>query len=160
MFESNSIEFEGPDLAGTVEAIESDTGQKVLRDLNVHLLPEVLRRDERAFAAIGLETARVLALRYIGGGMRGLSHSDVRSLHSVVMSGSWFAGQYRSFDARISGADHVPFPTYEIAFAMSELADWSQQTVDDDFAVLRAAIGHAWFTHVHPFQGGNGRWPG
>ncbi|MGY4768967.1 Fic family protein [Kribbella sp. CWNU-51] len=157
VFESNSIEFEGPDLAGTVEAIESTAGQDVLRDLNVNLLPELLRQDERVFAAVGLETARVLALRYIGGAVRGLSQSDVRSLHGVVMAGSWFAGRYRQFDARIAGAEHIPFPTYDIDFAMSQFADWSQQAVDDDLAVLRAAVGHAWFTHVHPFQDGNGR---
>ncbi|MGC4944366.1 Fic family protein [Kribbella sp. DT2] len=157
VFESNSIEFEGPDLAGTVETIESDAGQKVLRDLNVNLLPELLRQDRRAFAAIGLETARVLALRYIGGDVRGLCQTDVRSLHAVVMAGVWFAGQYRQFDAAISGSDHAPFPTYDVAFAMSELTDWSQNPVDRDLAVLRAAVGHAWFTHVHPFQDGNGR---
>jgi hypothetical protein len=39
VFESNSIEFEGPDLSGTVEAIESAPGQNVIRDLNVTLLP-------------------------------------------------------------------------------------------------------------------------
>ncbi|GAA3560735.1 Fic family protein [Kribbella ginsengisoli] len=157
VFESNSIEFEGPDLAGTVEVIESDTGQRVLRDLNINLLPEVLQKDRRAFAAIGLETARVLALRYIGGDVRGLCQSDVRSLHGVLMAGEWFAGRYRQFDAAISGSDHAPYPTYEIPFAMAELCDWSQGPVEGDLAVLRAAVGHAWFTHVHPFQDGNGR---
>ena len=157
VFESNSIEFEGPDLAGTVDAIESPTGQDVLRDLNVNLLPEVLKRDRRAFAAIGLETARVLALRYVGNGERGMTQSDLRSLHAVVMSGQWYAGQYRQFDAGITDSDHRPFPTYEIRRSMQELADWSRGEIDPDLAALRAAVGHAWFTHVHPFQDGNGR---
>jgi Fic family protein len=157
VFESNSIEFEGPDLSGTVEAIESASGQDVIRDLNVTLLPELLRQDKRAFAAIGLETARVLALRYIGGENMGVTQSDVRSLHAVVMAGSWFAGDYRKFDARIAEADHIPFPTYEIDFAMQQFADWSRCGVAEDDAILRSAVGHAWFTHVHPFQDGNGR---
>ncbi|WP_157953277.1 hypothetical protein [Nocardioides allogilvus] len=76
VFESNSIEFEGPDLTGTVQAIESTAGQDVICDLNVTLLPELLRQDKRAFAAVGLETARVLALRYIGDGNMGLTQSE------------------------------------------------------------------------------------
>lgn len=157
VFESNSIEFEGPDLSGTVEAIESAAGQDVIRDLNVNLLPELLKQDKRAFAAVGLETARVLALRYIGNGNMGVTQSDLRSLHSVIMAGSWFAGDYRKFDAGIEDAEHVPFPTYEIDYAMQQFADWTRQDVEDDDAILRAAVGHAWFTHVHPFQDGNGR---
>lgn len=157
VFESNSIEFEGPDLTGTVQAIESTAGQDVICDLNVTLLPELLRQDKRAFAAVGLETARVLALRYIGDGNMGLTQSDLRSLHQVVMAGSWFAGDYRKFDAGIEDAEHVPFPTFEIGYAMQQFADWSRGEVDEGDAILRASVGHAWFTHVHPFQDGNGR---
>jgi len=157
VFESNRIEFEGPDLAGTVEAIESARGQDVLRELNINLLPDVLKQDRRAFAAIGLETARLLAGRYIGDGSRGFAQIDIRSLHSVLMAGSWFAGAYRSFDAGIADSEHRPFPTYQIDSAMADLADWSQRNHHHEDAVLRAAIGHAWFTHVHPFQDGNGR---
>ncbi|MFS0885455.1 Fic family protein [Aeromicrobium sp. 179-A 4D2 NHS] len=157
VFESNSIEFEGPDLSGTVDAIESSAGQKVLRDLNVTLLPEVLRQDKRAFAAIGLETARLLGMRYIGNGNAGMSQMDLRALHSVIMAGSWFAGDYRKFAAGIEEAEHVPFPTYEIDYAMQQFADWTRRPGEDDDSVLRAAVGHAWFAHVHPFQDGNGR---
>lgn len=158
IFESNSLEFEGPDLTGTVAAIESPMGQDVLKALNVALLPEVLRQDERAFKAIGLETARVLASRFVGGpDRRGISEADVRSLHGVVMAGSWHAGDYKKFDVGIEGSDHTPVDTIRIGFAMRELSDWTQQSFDDDSSILRAAIGHAWFTHLHPFQDGNGR---
>jgi Fic family protein len=157
VFESNRIEFEGPDLAGTVDAIESTTGQDVLRDLNVSLLPEVLKNDRRAFAAIGLETARALAMRYVGGDRYGITQADLRSLHAVVMAGSWFAGDYRKFDAGIEQSEHLPYPTYKIPGAMVEFAQWNQRPGGSDWAVLRAAIGHAWFAHVHPFQDGNGR---
>jgi Fic family protein len=157
VFESNSLEFEGPDLAGTYDAIESTEGQAVIRSLNANLLPEVLRRDPEAFAAIGLEMARVVANRYVRPGGRGLSQSDLRSLHSIVVKGSWYAGQYRSFDAGISDSEHKPFPTYAIPQAMGDYAGWSQKEFGSEQAILRAAIGHAWFTHVHPFQDGNGR---
>jgi len=157
VFESNSLEFEGPDLAGTYDAIESSEGQEVIRSLNANLLPEVLKRDPEAFAAIGLEMARVVANRYVLTGGRGMSQSDLRSLHSIVVKGSWYAGQYRSFEAGISDSEHKPFPTYSIPQAMGDYASWSQKEFDQDLAILRAAIGHAWFTHVHPFQDGNGR---
>ncbi|MFC6341823.1 Fic family protein [Nocardioides hankookensis] len=157
VFESNSLEFEGPDLAGTLDAIESTEGQAVIRSLNANLLPEVLRRDPEAFAAIGLEMARVVANRYVRAGNRGMSQSDLRSLHSIVVKGSWYAGQYRSFDAAIADSLHKPFPTYAIPQAMGDYAAWSQKVFSQDLAILRAAIGHAWFTHVHPFQDGNGR---
>lgn len=157
VFESNSIEFEGPDLSGTVEAIESQAGQDVIRELNVTLLPELLRQDKRAFAAIGLETARVLALRYIGNGSLGVRQSDVRSLHQVVMAGSYFAGRYRQMGVEIQDQAHIPFSPFKIQYEMQDFADWTQREVDDDDAILRAAVGHAWFTHVHPFYDGNGR---
>lgn len=157
VFESNSLEFEGPDLAGTYDAVESTEGRSIVHTLNANLLPEVLKRDPEAFAAIGLEMARVVANRYVGSGGRGLSQSDLRSLHSIVVKGSWFAGQYRSFEAGISDSDHKPFPTYAIPVAMDEYAAWSQKAFHEDLAILRAAVGHAWFTHVHPFQDGNGR---
>jgi fido (protein-threonine AMPylation protein) len=157
VFESNSIEFEGPDLSGTVEAIESQAGQDVLRDLNVALLPELLRQDKRAFAAIGLETARVLALRYIGNGNMGVMQSDLRSLHQVVMAGSYFGGRYREMGVEIQDQEHKPFPPYKIPYEMQDFADWTRREVEDDDAILRAAVGHAWFTHVHPFYDGNGR---
>lgn len=157
VFESNRIEFEGPDLAGTVDAIESVAGQDVVRNLNVSLLPEVLKKDRRAFAAIGLETARALALRYVGGSRYGATQTDLRELHAVIMAGSWFAGSYRSFDAGIADSEHRPFPTFKIPSAMVDFAEWTQRPVSDDMAVLRAAVGHAWFAHVHPFQDGNGR---
>lgn len=158
VFESNSLEFEGPDLPGTVEVIESPSGQDVLRSLNVSLLPQVLATDKRAFAAIGLETARVVAQRYVGAGSeRRLNESDLRSLHGIIMAGHWHAGGYRNHDVQISGASHVPTPSFSVATAMGELSSWAQRGFDEDLAVLRAAVGHAWFTHLHPFVDGNGR---
>lgn len=157
VFESNSIEFTGPDLGGTVEAIESTKGQNALRDLSVNLLPEILREDRKAFAAIGLEMARVLALRYIGTSEVGVRQTDVRSLHSIVMAGSIFAGRYRDLEVEISGSDHHPFAGHDIGRTMQELAEWSRRDGPPEDAILRAAVGHAWFTHVHPFYDGNGR---
>jgi fido (protein-threonine AMPylation protein) len=157
VFESNSIEFAGPDLGGTVTAIESSAGQSVIRNLNVTLLPELLRQDRLAFAAVGLETARVLTHRYIGEGRRGVRQVDLRSLHSIVLAGSIFAGKYRSLGVKILDQEHIPFMAEDIPHSMADFADWSARDVPDDLAVLRAAVGHAWFTHVHPFYDGNGR---
>lgn len=157
VFESNQIEFEGPDLAGTVSAIESRTGQSVIKNLNVQLLPELLQQDKRAFAAVGLETARVLAMQFIGNGSTGVSQVDVRSLHSIVLAGSIFAGRFREFGVTISDAVHQPYEGDALIIAMRDFADWTQREVGSDDAILRAAVGHAWFTHVHPFYDGNGR---
>ena len=157
VYESNRIEFEGPDLGGTVEAIESTRGQDILRDLNITLLPELLRQDREAFAAVGLETARVLALRFIGTEQRGVRQTDIRSLHSIVMAGSYFGGRYRDMNVEIQDQEHEPFPPINIWQEMHRYAEWSQRPVELDDAILRAAIGHAWFTHIHPFYDGNGR---
>jgi Fic family protein len=99
----------------------------------------------------------LLALRYIGKGNMGVTQSDVRSLHSVVMAGSIFAGGYRQLGVDIQDADHKPFAADDIGYAMQQFADWTRRSVDVDYAILRAAVGHAWLTHVHPFYDGNGR---
>jgi Fic family protein len=157
VYESNSLEFEGPDLAGTYAAMHSTENEEILRTLNAGLLPTVLKRDPEAFAAIGLEMARLVANRYVREGRRGLSQADLRALHAIVVSGAWYAGQYRSFDAAIAASEHQPFPTFAIPQAMADYASWSRKVFPGDSAILRAAVGHAWFTHIHPFQDGNGR---
>jgi fido (protein-threonine AMPylation protein) len=73
------------------------------------------------------------------------------------MKGSHFAGRYRSMDVSISKSEHAPFPEYAIDPTMQDYASWSKRDCHPDLAVLRAAVGHAWFTHVHPFYDGNGR---
>lgn len=157
--ESNRMEFEGPkDLAGTVEALRSKTGRSVLDELNLQLLPRILGTDKRAYTAIGLETARVLALRYAQkDSPRGVSQVDLRQLHGVIVNGQWFAGQYRRLPAGISHSEHQPLNAADIEPALHELSEWSRQDCAPDDAILRAAVGHAWFAHVHPFQDGNGR---
>ena len=65
VYESNSLEFEGPDLAGTYAAMHSTENEEILRTLNAGLLPTVLKRDPEAFAAIGLEMVRLVANRYV-----------------------------------------------------------------------------------------------
>lgn len=157
VFESNQIEFSGPDLAGTVEAIESDRGRSAIENFSLALLPDVFVDDRDAYAAISLESARTLAMRLVGDGLRGITQADLRALHAVVKAESIFAGSYRTQTAEILDAGHKPFPGDDIPIAMAELAEWSRRPVDDDDAIVRAAAAHAWFTHVHPFYDGNGR---
>ena len=155
VYESNALEFEGPDLAGTVRAITSRTGQDIVQTLNTNLLPEILKRDPKAYAAIGLESARVLSESYIDH-QRSVLASDVRSLHAMIMAGTWHAGRYRPHDVKLKDAVHLPPAHYKVPAEMQELVEWKSSCVEES-PILRAAVAHAWLGHIHPFKDGNGR---
>lgn len=82
---------------------------------------------------------------------------EILEVHSLILAGRPEAGRLRSVPVRISGADHRPPKTLqEVSERMQELQSWSRANRHLP-AVLRAAVLHAWLTHIHPFADGNGR---
>ena len=64
-------------------------------------------------------------------------------------------GSYRTRDVAIGGTAFRPPGHYDVQYAMDGFADWWMASRNDP--VLDATIAHAWLTHIHPFEDGNGR---
>ena len=82
---------------------------------------------------------------------------QVKRLHELILGDRSSAGDFRTTEVRISGSKHVPPRTWsEIMNLMEQWEAWSQSNVGTP-PLIRAAVLHAWFEHIHPFLDGNGR---
>jgi Fic family protein len=120
----------------------------------VHMMLTSLRSDARVLQALGLYRAHELAEEWAREGKRPREF-ELRQLHALVMPELQSAGQYKLAENAISGASHVPTNPGDVPEAMRQLAAWWAEGSGD--AVLDAAVVHAWLTHIHPFDDGNGR---
>jgi Fic family protein len=78
-------------------------------------------------------------------------------IHGLLLGDRPSAGHFRSERIRISGSEHTPPKSGEaVRAAMYDWEKWSLENADLP-APMRAAVLHAWLTHVHPFIDGNGR---
>jgi len=91
------------------------------------------------------------------------SRSEVSSipnlleLHSLILGDRPGGGEFRRERVKISGSPHVPPKTWEaVMSAMEGWEAWSKNNTDAP-APIRAAVLHAWLSHIHPFIDGNGR---
>jgi Fic family protein len=156
IFESNQIEGLGPDLATTDRVLHSND---LHRRADISVAQQAI---ERCFDAeptvrdvVGLGAARILAEVFCYEPDRPLTQSDVRELHQLILMGDPLSGSYKIFTNEIAGAVHLPATPSDTPGAMSDLVCWLAQT---QLAPLwRAAVVHAWLTHIHPFHDGNGR---
>lgn len=157
VYESNQLEFEGPDLKSTIRALESAQAKQpddVLRDV---VLPRLLAENRDLHAVIGLDSARILASRILVQlSDRPITESDIRSLHERVTAGKSFSGRYRTDDVNIAYSSHKPPREIEIPVHMHQLVRWNAECRPTN-PIVRAAALHAWLTHIHPFEDGNGR---
>lgn len=85
-----------------------------------------------------------------------LSPRDIREIQQLVLGEAPGAGAYRTTQVKISGAEHVPPPASEITAQVEDLVRWVNDSTECPVP-LRAAVAHAWLTHIHPFRDGNGR---
>jgi len=78
-------------------------------------------------------------------------------LHGLILGDRPGAGIFRKEPVRISGSDHVPPHTW--GQVMDAMEDWERWSKENHMlpAPIRAAVLHAWLSHVHPFVDGNGR---
>jgi Fic family protein len=157
VYESNRLENLGPDLAGTWNIMSSKPAKELERTFDISLFQSSLTADADINAVLGLQGARLLARRLQDSGdTRAWSEMDLRSLHSTICAGESYAGVYKRYHVRIGGeGSHEPHLPTDVSAAMHNLVTWWDGAQGS--GIVKAAIVHAWLTHIHPFEDGNGR---
>jgi Fic family protein len=114
-----------------------------------------VRADPRAFEALGLVQAHRIADEIVAAGRRP-GEVEIRQLHQMIMAGQDGAGEYRTrAGTQIAEQEHEPPHPLLVPQQMREFAQWWQDHTGHP--VLTATVAHAWLTHIHPFEDGNGR---
>ncbi|MFC8806351.1 Fic family protein [Streptomyces anthocyanicus] len=149
--ESNSIE--GYDWSYS-QVTEVALMYKELLEAPVGSLMQAVRQDPRVYQALGLYKAHEVADEWAMSSERPHEY-EIRSLHSLIASGESYAGKYKVQANEIGGAALRTADPWDVALKMRELSDWWQDCSVDP--ALEATIIHAWLTHIHPFEDGNGR---
>ncbi|MCE6993555.1 Fic family protein [Saccharothrix sp. S26] len=160
IYESNKLEDLGPSLARTSEILKSPDAALVDKDLMKGMLYVGMKRDKHLIDVLGLHGAKVLAESYVStlADGRPLSESDIRSMHALITSGEEFAGRYKRYHVRIGGeGTHEPPLPIDTPAEMRDFSTWLSRDHGGMPVTLHAAIAHAWLTHIHPFEDGNGR---
>lgn len=82
---------------------------------------------------------------------------QLHEVHAILLGDRPGAGVFRSQRVTIRGAKHTPPKTWEQIMKMMD--DWKKWSLENSSlpAPIRAAVMHAWLTHVHPYIDGNGR---
>ncbi len=158
IYESNKIEGLGPNLSRTNDILGTYHISTDTDPLQTHLLLQSMAQDPDLLAVVGLEGARVLAQRLSSDNAVGrtITEVDLRTLHGIICHGESYAGRYKHWHVRIGGETaHEPLLPIDVPGAMNEYMTWFRTAGGS--AVLRAAVAHAWLTHIHPFEDGNGR---
>lgn len=120
----------------------------------IHHLLNALRDDERVMEALGLYRAHEIAEEWARTDTRPREY-EIRQLHSIILASHHSAGRYKRAENEISGSAHRPVHPGLTPEHMAMLSQWWEHGTGD--AVLDAAVVHAWLTHIHPFDDGNGR---
>ena len=156
IYESNQLEGLGPDLART-EAILKSSRLVDAVDLVVarEALERSLHADAKTREVVGLGAAKVLAEQFCGDRNRPLTEVDIRGMHELILHGDPDAGRYKRYVNEIVGAAHKPTLPIDTPDAMRQLVQWLRESSAP--LIWRAAVAHAWLTHIHPFHDGNGR---
>lgn len=155
VYESNALEGVGLDLADTYDVVVARHGrsvEEILRDRGVEgslgaerKLREVEGLDDAYRFADEISQSQPLRLREV----------DVRNLQGLITTGELHAGDYKQREVQIGGSKHQPTPVIDVPQQMSSLVDWCSSS--PSAGVLKACVAHAWLTHIHPFEDGNGR---
>lgn len=82
---------------------------------------------------------------------------QLNQLHALLLGERKGGGIFRNEPVKIRGAAHAPPKTWQEV--MSQMETWEKWSKDNSLlpAPIRAAILHAWLSHIHPFIDGNGR---
>jgi hypothetical protein len=125
-----------------------------LLKIEVRNFIEHIRDDQRLLESLGLYRAYTIADDWARLDQRPREF-ELRSLHGLVMASLDSAGAYKTAGNTIGGSEHVPHAPWDVPQAMQQLSEWFAEGTGDP--VLDAAVVHAWLTHIHPFDDGNGR---
>lgn len=157
IYESNKIEGLGPDLATTDQVLHDHDLLRATTGVWAaeRAIERCLNAEPKIRDVVGLGAARLLAEHFCADPTRPLTGSDIRELHELILVGDRRGGSYKAFTNEIGGSSHIPLLPSDTPAAMSHLVTW---LADTQLSPLwRAAVAHAWLTHIHPFHDGNGR---
>lgn len=127
---------------------------KELLNASVGSLMQAVRQDARVYQALGLYKAHEIADEWAKSAERPREF-EVRQLHELITHGEVYAGRYKKAENEIGGTSLRTAAPWDVPLKMQELCDWWQDSRVDP--ALEATIVHAWLTHIHPFDDGNGR---
>lgn len=153
IFESNAIEGAGTTMEETADLIRARPPSP--DPTAYYSWIRSMETEPKVTDVLGLQEAHDLARTLSQQPQRPLTEAEVRELHSLVMSTSRFGGSYRDKDVEITGSRHTPPDHFDVAEEMRVLVEWMNTTAAS--APLAATVVHAWLTHIHPFEDGNGR---
>ena len=160
VYESNAIEGVGPDRPSTVRILARADTSFVDEGFNQELFAQAIQGDDDLRAVLGLQGARILSRRMVAGSDSrtfSLAEYEIRGLHSIICEGESHAGMYKRWHVKIGGPDsHEPHLPIDVSSSMRQMVQWINQSGHVG-PILRSAIAHAWLTHIHPFEDGNGR---
>jgi hypothetical protein len=120
----------------------------------LHHFVSAMREDPHLMEVLGLYRAYLIADEWTNLAVRPREY-EIRGLHAEILAGTERAGRYKSDRNWIGGSSHTPISPLDTGRAMMHLSDWWIQGSPDP--VLDATVVHAWLTHIHPFDDGNGR---
>lgn len=143
-YHSNAIEGNTLTLKETKVALEGITiGGKTLRE---------------HFEAINHRDA-ILLVEELVKRQQPLDEWTIKSLHQLVLKNidADNAGQYRTINVSISGAEHRPPDALQVPDQMRNFIHWCDTQAQQLHPIERAARIHGEFVKIHPFVDGNGR---
>jgi Fic family protein len=155
IFESNAIEGKTATLRETKEILDQRRMWNADKAVAQYTLERALQEDTKVVDVIGLAAARILVDEYMSERERALSETDIRDFHALILADDPSAGRYKQYLNRIEGSAHTPIPPVDVPDAMHTMLAWVKEC--DLPIVWKSAVSHAWLTHIHPFDDGNGR---
>lgn len=155
IYESNAIEGKLATLSETYDILGERSLWNADAAIARYTLHEALADDPKVQDVVGLAAARLLVDQYVREPDRPLAEADIRDMHGLILAGHHSAGRYKVHLNRIEGSEHTPIPPVDVPGAMNSLVGWFRNS--DAPLIWRAAVAHAWLTHIHPFDDGNGR---
>ncbi|WP_293787159.1 Fic family protein [uncultured Aeromicrobium sp.] len=158
--ESNRVEGLGPEfLAETFEILNSKQATEIDEAIHRYAVIKSIDADQRTMDVLGLHGAKTFADQLRRSDETGLTESDVRSIHGLLMGRDPDGGRYKIWLNRIAESKHTPLPPSDTPEAMHNLITWMNRVVETRClpAPVAAAAVHAWLAHIHPFHDGNGR---
>lgn len=155
IYESNAIEGKQATLAETYSILDSRRMWSADTAMARYALGEALRDEPKVQDVVGLAAARILVDQYTQDADRPIAEADLRDMHSLILSGHRSAGQYKQYLNSIEGSTHTPMPPVDVPAAMDAMVRWVRES--EAPLLWRSAVAHAWLTHIHPFDDGNGR---
>ena len=137
------------DLAAS-EAFGTATETEPLRE--IHNLVDAMQWIEREFEA---QSTRVIDEAFLCE----LHRLTVKNLRTPEQGGDGDTnpGKIRSSQVYITRSTHVPPLPHLVPKFIAEFVSFINCPIDPQWEVLRIAVAHHRFTHIHPFVNGNGR---